>query len=96
MQEITYLAPTSLGDVYSALADGKRSVLLAGGTDIIVQLREGRSDAEQVIDLKHIPELTKFTFTNSGELEIGGAVPFADIYENTDLIEQLPALIDCA
>ena len=96
MQEITYLAPTSLGDVYTALADGKRSVLLAGGTDIIVQLREGRSDAEQVIDLKPIPELTQFAFNSSGDLEIGAAVPFAEIYENAEIIDRLPALIDCA
>ena len=96
MQEITYLAPTSLGDVYEALADGKKSVLLAGGTDIIVQLREGRSDAEQVIDLKHIPELTQFAFNSAGDLEIGAAVPFAEIYENAEVIERFPALIDCA
>ncbi len=96
MQEITYLAPTSLGDVYEALADGKKSVLLAGGTDIIIQLREGRSDAEQVIDLKHIPELTQFAFTSAGDLEIGAAVPFAEIYENAEVIERFPALIDCA
>ncbi len=96
MQEITYLAPTSLGDVYEALADGKKSVLLAGGTDIIIQLREGRSDAEQVIDLKHIPELTQFAFNSSGDLEIGAAVPFAEIYENAEVIERFPALIDCA
>ena len=96
MQEITYRAPTSLGDVYATLTDGKRSVLLAGGTDIIVQLREGRSDAEQVIDLKHIPELTQFAFNSSGDLEIGAAVPFAEIYENAEIIDRLPALIDCA
>jgi CO/xanthine dehydrogenase FAD-binding subunit len=96
MQEITYLAPTSLGDVYEALADGKKSVLLAGGTDIIIQLREGRSDAEQVIDLKHIPELTQFAFNSAGDLEIGAAVPFAEIYENAEVIERFPALIDCA
>ncbi|MFN8617218.1 MAG: FAD binding domain-containing protein [Dehalococcoidia bacterium] len=79
------IAPRSLGEAFSALGNGKQSLLLAGGTDIIVQLREGRRRCDRSIDLKHIPELTSFRFTADGGLEIGAATPLAELYENADV-----------
>ena len=42
MEAFDYVAPRSLPEVYALLGNGKRSQFLAGGTDIIVQLRERR------------------------------------------------------
>ena len=96
MKEIDYLAPTSLGEAYAALQTGKTSAFLAGGTDIIVQLREGRKQVDQLIDVKHIPELTSFAWTADGGLTIGASVPFAEIYEDDEIVRRLPCIIDCA
>ena len=91
MKEIDYLAPSSLGEAYAALQNGKTSAFLAGGTDIIVQLREGRKEVDQLIDVKHIPELMSYAWTNDGGLEIGASVPFAEIYEDDEIVRP-PAL----
>ena len=96
MKEIEYLAPSSLGEAYAALQNGKRSAFLAGGTDIIVQLREGRRDVDQLIDVKRIPELISYGWTADGGLAIGASVPFAEIYEDAEIARRLPCLIDCA
>jgi len=96
MKEIDYLAPSSLGEAYAALQNGKTSAFLAGGTDIIVQLREGRIQVDQLIDVKHIPELTSCSWTDDGGLTIGASVPFAEIYEDAEIVRRLPCLIDCA
>ncbi len=96
MKEIDYLAPSSLGEAYAALQNGKTSAFLAGGTDIIVQLREGRKQVDQLIDVKHIPELTSYAWTDDGGLEIGASVPFAEIYEDDEIVRRLPCVIDCA
>ena len=96
MKEIDYLAPSSLGEAYAALSNGKTSAFLAGGTDIIVQLREGRKQVDQLIDVKHIPELISYAWTGDGGLEIGASVPFAEIYEDDEIVRRLPAVIDCA
>ncbi len=96
MKEIDYLAPTSLGEAYAALQNGKTSAFLAGGTDIIVQLREGRKQVDQLIDVKHIPELTSYGWTADGGLTIGASVPFAEIYEDAEIVRRLPCVIDCA
>jgi len=96
MESFEYLAPRSLDEAFSALANGKRSLLLAGGTDVIVQLREGRRQCDQLIDLKHIPELMTCRFEADGSLTIGAAVPLAELYEDPDVQRRVPALVDCA
>lgn len=96
MEAFTYLAPRSLSEVFSALGNGKQSLLLAGGTDVIVQLREGRRRCDQLIDLKHIPELTSYRLAADGGLEIGAATPLAELYEDTEVRRRFPALVDAA
>jgi carbon-monoxide dehydrogenase medium subunit len=70
--------------------------MLAGGTDVIVQLREGRRQCDQLIDLKHVPELMAMRFTGDGTLEVGAATPLAEIYEDAEVRRRLPALVDAA
>ena len=96
MKEIDYLAPSSLDEAYAALGNGRTSAFLAGGTDIIVQLREGRKQVDQLIDVKRIPELMRCEWTDGGGLAIGAAVPFAEVYEDAEIARRLPCLIDCA
>lgn len=96
MEAFEYVAPRSLAEALTALGNGKRSLMLAGGTDVIIQLREGRKHCDQVIDLKHIPEMMAMAFTADGSLEIGAAVPLAQIYEDQLVRLKLPALVDAA
>ncbi len=58
MKEIDYCAPRTLAEALAILNDkGDRARPLAGGTDIIVQLREHRRDLDLLVDIKNIPEL---------------------------------------
>lgn len=96
MEPYVYIAPRTLGEAYAALGNGKRTAMLAGGTDIIVQMREGRKSADQVLDLKYIPELTRLRLLPDGTLELGAATPCAEIYEDAEVARRLPGLIDAA
>lgn len=96
MEAFDYVAPRSLAEALTALGNGKRSLMLAGGTDVIIQLREGRKHCDQVIDLKHIPEMMAMAFTPDGSLDVGAAVPLAQIYEDAQVRAKLPALVDAA
>lgn len=96
MEPFTYVAPRSLDEAYAALDGGKKTAFLAGGTDIIVQLREGRRSADQVLDLKHIPELMHLGWAADGSLEIGAAVPCATLYNDAEISQKLPGLVDAA
>ena len=85
LEAFEYLAPSSLAEAFTALGNGKRSMMLAGGTDVIVQLRENRRHCDQLIDLKHIPELMSVDIRSDGGLDIGAAVPLADLYNNREI-----------
>lgn len=72
MQELRYERPATVDDAVAMLArDGTR--VLAGGTDLIPQLREGRRTASRIVDLKHVAELTRITQNPDGSWHIGAA-----------------------
>ncbi len=96
MRAIDYVAPTSLSEAVSVLsAHGDRARPLAGGTDIIVQLRGGRRELDVLVDAKSIPELNQIEMTDSG-LRLGAAVPCYEIYQNQAVAAAYPGLIDAA
>jgi CO/xanthine dehydrogenase FAD-binding subunit len=77
------------------LADkGDRARILAGGTDIIVQLREGRRDLDLLVDVKAIPEANELSYDSRRGLRLGAAVPCYRIYEDKEIVRVYPGLID--
>jgi len=97
LKDFDYAAPTSVEDATSLLAEhGENARLLAGGTDIIVQLREGLRDAEIVIDIKKIPELMAMEYSADSGLTLGAGVPCYQVYEHAEIAAAYPALADSA
>jgi CO/xanthine dehydrogenase FAD-binding subunit len=72
LKEFEFSAPTSMAEAIALLAGGGRP--LAGGTDLIVQMREGRRAVGHVVDVKRIPELTAVTAMPDGGVSIGAAL----------------------
>jgi len=95
MQSFDYATPKSAEEVIKLLA-GKNgdARLLGGGTDLIVQLREGRRNASLVIDIKHVPELTQITFDSQTGLRIGAAASCTDICNDPNVNKYYPGLVD--
>ncbi len=82
VHEFQYHKPTSLKETLQLLAkQGEKSRLLAGGTDLAVYIKEGLEYPESVIDIKRVPELSKFEVTKD-HVYIGANVTFSDILEN--------------
>jgi carbon-monoxide dehydrogenase medium subunit len=97
VKDFEYAAAASIDEAVSLLAArGPAAKILAGGTDILVQLREGLRDADLVVDIKKIPELTAISFSRDKGLRLGAAVPCYRIYENADVAAAYPALADSA
>lgn len=68
-----YQRPTTVAEALSLLArEGAR--VLAGGTDLVPQVREGRRRASVLIDIKHIPELKTVARLADGSWRVGAAV----------------------
>ncbi|MGE0535546.1 MAG: xanthine dehydrogenase family protein subunit M [Pirellulales bacterium] len=97
MQDFTYAAATTIDEAVSLLsASGDRARVLAGGTDIIVQLREGLRSADMVVDVKKIPELMRLDFDPAKGLTLGAAVPCYRLYDDEPIAAAYPGLIDAA
>jgi carbon-monoxide dehydrogenase medium subunit len=97
MKGFEYIASTTLEEATAVLAEhGDGARILAGGTDILVQLREGQRAADVVLDIKKVPELTEVTFPDGGGLRLGAAVPFHRIWGDERIIDAYPALTDAS
>jgi len=95
LKEIDYIAPSSVAEASTLLAQ-KGAQPLAGGTDIIVQVRENRRDVDLLVDLKNIPEVNELSFDATRGLTLGAAVPCYRIYQHATIPRAYPGLNDAA
>lgn len=95
MEAFDYAAPRSVEEAVSLLAQrGDEARVLAGGTDVIVQVREGRRKIAVLVDVKGIPEVNQLTYNSTTGLVIGAAVPCYKIYGQAEIAAAYPGLID--
>jgi CO/xanthine dehydrogenase FAD-binding subunit len=95
LQAFDYVAARSVDEAVSLLArHGDQARVLAGGTDIIVQVREGRRQVQLLVDVKGIPEVSQLTYDASQGLSIGAAVPCNRIYADEGIAIAYPGLVD--
>ncbi len=89
-----YEAPESLDAAVSLLAGAPgQARLLAGGTDLLVQLRAGLIEPELVVDIKKIPEMHEITAENGG-FRIGAAVTGAELGEHPEVKRLWPGVVE--
>jgi CO/xanthine dehydrogenase FAD-binding subunit len=97
MRPFSYQAPTSIDQAVALLAtEGQRARPLAGGTDLLVQLRHRQTELDVMIDLKRIPELTRISYHPESGLVVGAAVPCARLCEHAEVQDLYSGLIDAA
>ena len=97
LPKFEYLQPGTLEEALSVLAANKEKVrVLAGGTDLIVQLRRREiAVPDYVADIKKISQLKKIVFDEQG-LRIGALVPISEIAALADIKKDYKALADAA
>ena len=96
MKDFQYLAPRKLDEAALLMTEHAGSAqLLAGGTDLLIFMRNGRKSPDVIIDAKKIPELTRLNL-DAERLTIGAAVSCRTVWENREVSEKFPALEDAA
>ena len=95
MKWIDYTRASTLQEAVDLLKGGDAKPL-AGGTDLLVNLRVGKMEAGTVVDIKDIPELNELSYNPSGGLTLGAAVPCYRVYNDDAVAEAYPGLIDAA
>jgi CO/xanthine dehydrogenase FAD-binding subunit len=94
LQDFDYVQAQSVNEVVTLLRGEKPARILAGGTDLIVQLREGRRSTRMVIDIKRVPEACEFAYNAQDGLTIGAAVPCWKIAGDPAIAAAYPGLVD--
>ena len=93
---VSYAAPTTVQAAVAILAGASGAArVLAGGTDLLVQLRSGRSQPDLIVDIKRIPGMIGIRETDDGFV-IGAATPCAVIGEHHALAEAWPGVVGAA
>ena len=91
-----YEAPETL-DAAVTLLNGEAGQArpLAGGTDLLVQLRSGMVEPDLVVDLKRIPALRQIAAVDGG-FRVGAAVSGAELGEHAGLKAAWPGVVEAA
>ena len=96
MKWFDYENPKTLSEATALLTKyGDDACLIAGGTDLIVQMRIGRRTPKVIVNTKSIAEMNELTCDNSG-LTIGAAVPCYKIYQHPEIPIMYPGIVDSA
>lgn len=93
INKFEYKAPRSLGEALKLLeTQGSNSRVLAGGTDLIVQMKYRQLHPSLLIDIKRIPELNRLEWSEQEGLHIGAAVSLNRLLTFTQLSEHFSIL----
>ncbi len=97
MAEYAYVAPNSVADAVGILQDhvggGRRAQCLAGGTDLIVQMRGTDRAPRTIVDIKQLEETNRIDL-DGDDIYIGAAIPSAVLDENAELKRLFPGLLE--
>ena len=99
MGAYAYQAPTSVEEALAVLTSeanaGNRTQMLAGGTDLLVQMRSADRGERTFVDVKHIAEANELSIGDD-EIFIGSGIASAVLYENEELKSILPGLLEAS
>jgi len=97
MHTFSYARPGTLAEAVALLdAHGPDARLLAGGTDLVIRLRDGTLRPSVVIDLKRIAELRPAIREDAGWLTISATTVMTDVAADARVRRHFPALVEAA
>src|SRR6185503_15189389 len=97
MTDVQYVAPRTLDEAVGAFAAATGAArILAGGTDLLVQMRAGVVRPGLIVDIKKIAEMTTIEEIAGGGFRIGAAVSGATLREHAKLKKAWPGVVEAA
>jgi carbon-monoxide dehydrogenase medium subunit len=95
LYEARFHTPQTLNEALKLLAELEQARILAGGTDLLVDLKQGLARARNLISLQEIKEL-KEIIEEKNRIKIGAMVTAQNLILDPLIIRSLPALVDAA
>ena len=90
-----YHSPSSFNEAV-AISNSSSGLVkyLAGGTDVLVQLKIGTKSPDHLIDIKNIPGVREISLRDDGGYTIGAAVSGTQLTEHKELSKKWPGLVE--
>lgn len=95
MASLAFHVPRTVDEAVALLAGDPQARVLAGGTDLIVQMRSGRITPSAVVDLKRIGGLSGVR-VDGGGFVIGAATPCTALKQDKALVAAWPGVVEAA
>ncbi|HPF15134.1 MAG: FAD binding domain-containing protein [Planctomycetes bacterium] len=97
LPQFELIEPSSLYGALAALAEhGPDAMVLAGGTDLLPNMKHGLFEPRMLVSLAGIEELRGVQVTSEGGLSIGAMTPLADVADHPEVRRRAPALAQAA
>ena len=102
MKNFEWVTPNSLEQAIELLPRGRTQAerdatkLVAGGQDLLTELKEHLVEPDTLVDLKRIPGLDALESTADGGLKIGALVRLATLEKDAELRARVPMLCEAA
>lgn len=96
MKSFALVNPSTLGAALEHLAKHERAQVLAGGQDLLTELKEHLVEPAELVNLKRIPGLDRIEFAADGSLTIGALATVSSLAEHPRIVAELPVLAQAA
>jgi len=87
-----YYKAESVKEAVRLLAENPGSKLIAGGTDVLIRLREGHEGYSSLVDIHGLAELKGVSLTSDGDVRIGAGTTFSEIINDSVISKTIPVL----
>ena len=88
--------PDSLEEALQIYKDHPSAKIIAGGTDVLIKIRDDAWDEIELLSLDKIDELRNIKINSDGEISIGAMVSFYGVMSNPIIKDRLPMLAQAA
>jgi carbon-monoxide dehydrogenase medium subunit len=95
MKAFEHYAPDSIEELLEMLKSKPNAKLIAGGTDLLLQMKQGTAQPETVISLKNVEELRGFSVSKNG-YRLGAGMTLRGITRSNELTQNFPGLVYAA
>lgn len=82
----------SVEEAVAALSANEKAIVISGGTDVLIKIREGKLAGCDLVSIHDIPELHGVRLTEDGCIHIGPTTTFVELTDSPIIMERIPVL----
>ncbi len=91
-----FFKPQNLTEALNIYHKNPQAIIIAGGTDVLIKLRDGKFSGADLISIGHLDALKKISQNDNGDIEIGALASFEALSQNLLIRQNISILAEAA